>query len=908
MMSLSTRHSSKILTLLFCLLANYAPQAAASLITEQSFNTHLRWNIYVPKEQLLITKTGNGFFLETLNLQLFKKIQNSLKKIQLREDYFTNLSSSSKDFPEKAAQIRIDLKDNAVELFSFYRSKDKKYVLDFWKSDTDDEKKISQVVIPETKIKKVKGAGVSTSKKTANKVASKKKFSIEKSIKNIKRGITKTKKQVVKKDKEYRDYRYGASLVWDYKALSPRVQEIINLQRKTPEYFYPIKDRNLEKAGEDEAHMQLTINLYRKRKFGLMAKSIRLYDKKYGVDKNYDLNDYLKACAIIRENLNNTDKKPIKSAVTILSNIVDRSQEYEMRRGILNYMLQYSLNENSYLESLQTAKRLYVYSKTEFDRETSDVAAGYIFYSLAALKQVEKIKQFSSEPSVQKLVSAQTLLAYEIYVLLKENRGEDVIKLYESKAKGLQKPIEGSILYNVAEAYFRKSKYTEAIKLFDTYLKDNSHTSHASFARVRLALSYEITERETSKVVELYKNAINRSSDPKARYEAKLRYVALRVARKIKPTVEDLEVLSFLDYDDDEKVVIDNDLKQLLWLVRMRSLVNQEKFKDALAYLATIPIKTFKPVERRLFEGDGAEIVYGLIKQTFEQFEYSRSVKLWEIYRSLYEDKVAGDPYLNFIIAQSYVNLGLTDGVDRTLANLNRIKESPTRTFPIWSPRIKFKSVKSLVEEVEIAKMIRKKNWDEVVKVIEKMSVGADRKLFYLTVAHYKLKNHKRAIANAELFLRVTPDSLPLNKIEVANFFDSYIEALFAEGKTTQFDKVANALMADIGEGSDSKSPLYKLEEKVRYLYIESLSNRKTQDGDLLVESEVKRFLKDYDQSEYSSRLSYLLANSLVSLKKKEEGLKIYEQLVSDETTAVYLKEMSKTQITALKLDEKIVN
>ena len=113
-------------------------------------------------------------------------------------------------------------------------------------------------------------------------------------------------KQKKKKDRTYKDYRYGLTYVWDYYPLFPTFKKFVNIKRKTPMHFYKLKDRLYEKS-EQEAHMQLTINLFRKDKWGLMNKSIELYNKKYGRDNNEVLNELLRVTALIKNSYLNGD-------------------------------------------------------------------------------------------------------------------------------------------------------------------------------------------------------------------------------------------------------------------------------------------------------------------------------------------------------------------------------------------------------------------------------------------------------------------------------------------------------------------------------------------------------------------------------------------------------------------------
>lgn len=893
-----------------CFLVNlFASLSYSAILTEQKFKTHLRWNFFVDKNELLVTKTGNGFLVETLELSTYEKLKKALGNIQLREDYFSNINFLVDGFPQRPAQIRLTLKGPNVELFSFYRSKEKKYVLDFWKSETDDQLPVSKIELKPNKskiTKKPKSLRKSSVPKVTPALQKIKTRTVAKKNKSLfDKAYTKVSGTKISPSKGYRDFRYGASYIWDYEPISPKLTNQIDLKTKTPEYLYPIKDRDLSKNDEKEAHLQLTINLYKKGKYGLMAKSIRLYQKKYGNDKNKDFNEYLKALALIRENIYKKDSSPIKSAIVLLGNITERSRNYDLKKAIYYYNIQYLLGENSFIEVLQNAKRLYVESKNEFDREASAYAAEVIFHSLAQLKQLGKMKKFSEEKTVQNLVPKQVYFAYQFFILLKEGKSKELIREFEKIKKLLQAPVEKSILYNVAEAYFRESKYEKAIKLFDDYIANYSFTTEASFARIRLALSYEILEKEIAKVKSLYLTAIDKSTHPSARYESRVRFVGLTNARNRNVKSRDNDYMIFLEYEEDEKKFIDDNMKTLLWLTRLRTFINKENYKEALSYLSTLPIKTFTPVVRRMFQGDGAEIVYGIILKNFNKGDFARVVKLWEIYRDIYEKNVAGEPYLNFLVAQSYINLGLKDSLNRTLDNLERIKTSPARVFPMWVDRINYGSINKLVAEIKILNLIKEKNWDQVVRSLKNVNVTDERKMYYLSVALFNTNEIDKTIVVSEKFLRETPRKIPLNETETKVFLGNYLISLFQKSNYKRFEKATNAVLDDIYASNNSKK--YKnFIEKINYYLVESKYAQKGKD--LEVESIGKKFLKDYKDSPYLGRVRYLVGKSLVNLKKSDESLKLFEEIINDESSANYLKEMSKTEISSLRLDEKIIN
>ena len=910
---------SKTLTSLLFFAVLFSLSAFSAILTEEKFNTHLRWNLFVDKAEVLITKIGSGFYIETLHLPLYKELKKELNHIRIRDGHFSQITFSTKGFPQKPTRIRVDLKDETVELFSFYREKDKKYVLDFWKSENDGSQSLSDIknkplkMIARPVSMDSKASVIASNQGSGDKMlvpgGSVKAANFQKQRLEAGKDLRKSSltNNTTKKE-NHRDFRYGASLIWDYPPLPPKIEQKINIKRKTPEYFYPVKDRNLENKNDQEAHMQLSINLYRKKKYGLMSKSIKLYQKKYGTDKNYDFNEFLKALALIRENLNHIDNGPFKSAIAILDHITDRTRDYNLKKAIYFYNIQYQLEQKNLIEILRIGKRLYVDSKAETDQKTSDYAAQMIFYTLSQLRQVEKIKKFASEKSVQKLVAPQTILAYKMFVYHKQNAAKKVIELFQENKSQMQRPIDSSILYNVAEAYFRTSQYKKAIRIYHHFIKDYSHMSEASFVRVRLALSYELLESDFKKTLELYEDAINRSAHSRARYEAKLRYVAMRNTRKIRPDKQDQEVLSFLEYSADEKAAINEDLKILLWSIRLRILINSGKYRKALSYITALPIKTFKPMVKKMFEGDGAEIIYGMIVSTFGSGNPSEVIKLWGIYRELYEDKVAGDPYLNFVVAQSYAALGLEDSLQQVISHLKRIQGSPRRMFPVWVPRVPYETIDHLVTEINILKMLFKKDWSSIVKNIDQLKISSERKLFYETIALYHLKYFDQAIQVGEDFLRKTPEVLPLNKVEVHQFFEAYMESLYATGDLQKFKKAAGAILSDMEGSKMSHKGLKGLSEKIRYLLIESLVTSSNAEDRLQVEANIKKFLENHTPSIYGDRVRFLLASDFIIRQKKSEGLKILNELVKNENTSDYIKEMSKSEIASLKLDEKIIN
>src|SRR3954468_9027172 len=97
------------------MLAAYS--SLADVINQENFKTHLRWNLVVPRDQVVIVKRDQTLNLETLNLQLFETVSNEVAKLKLNNQYVESVSYSKENFPARPATVFVKLKDPSVELF-----------------------------------------------------------------------------------------------------------------------------------------------------------------------------------------------------------------------------------------------------------------------------------------------------------------------------------------------------------------------------------------------------------------------------------------------------------------------------------------------------------------------------------------------------------------------------------------------------------------------------------------------------------------------------------------------------------------------------------------------------------------------------------------------------------------------
>lgn len=879
----------------------------AQTLVQENFKTHLRWSVMAPKDLLLIEGHPEQLVLRSLDFTFLEKVAEQLSKIDLQKKYFKTVNFTKEVTEGKKPEITISLASAQVEIFNFYKDADNKYIIDFW----IDEGTPSKVEVPvlsnsgsdrtEKVVRPVKIAAKTNPEpaRTPSPVAVQPEAALQSSK---------------AEEKPYRDFRYGAAFFWDYSALAPKFDSGINLDRKGPEHFFPIKDRLFEK-DEKEAHMQLTINLFRKNKYGLMFKSITLYEQKYGEDSNLLMNEYLKANAIIKEGIRKGDLGPVRMALQTLDALSERTKDYNMARGILKYQLAYHIEKKDYVQALNKAKRLYVKSKENFDYEESSSAGEGILHCLAQLGQIDQLEDFLGEKTVEKLLPGQIRLAYLIFTELKLGHTENVVRAFEKQKASLVKPIHPTILLNVAESYFRRAQYEEAIPLYDVFISDYSQYTEAARARVRLGLVYEITDREPTLTLALYKNAIDRSQDAMVRYEAQIRYAALRNLRKIKIAPSDKEARVFLESPVSSDALIDFNTKKLLWLVRLRSLIVDHEFKKALSYLAAIPLAGMGARDAKVFEEDGAEIIVGMLFEAYKNADYPMVIKTWELYKDKYIRKVAFDPETNFLAAQSYLMMGLTEGTQAIYDDLAKLKEAPEKSYPYWVERSSVKTVNEYLLELKISMLLKNKDWKQLAEEIEKLAQASGQNnkkvLMYRGLESYARKDYSAAIKWLErFFLEKNPSDIR-GVTEAADLMKIYTDSIYESGDLTKFRSVAKALLNDTKMFGTSDFYVESVKQRIHYLLIESIASQRNSDNsgevDKQIMAEIGQFQESFKKSSYKGRLDYLMALSLLGGNRVDEGRAILNGLLQDESVSEYIKEMARSELSLLKIKEKTI-
>jgi TolA-binding protein len=467
----------------------------------------------------------------------------------------------------------------------------------------------------------------------------------------------------------------------------------------------------------------------------------------------------------------------------------------------------------------------------------------------------------------------------------------------------LVSPIHHGVLFNLAEAYFREGQYDEAIKRFDDFIKYYSYHKYSDQARVRLALSYEIMEKNYMQTAELYKNAINRSSQKKVQYEAKVRLVGLQAIRKIEPTKEDKELKVFLTRKSNETFELGDELEQLLWLVRLRTYIKDEAYEKGLSYLKAIPITSMLKAKSRSFIADGVEIVSGLILKKNLEGKHHIVVRLWELYSKRYFDAVAIDPYINYIVGKSYLELGFYDSFEKLMTRFEKFRKLPPRSYPRWKKSESLKGIDEYIATLKLTKNLRLRNWNEAQIVNEKYLKSNGLYDFYRGVIQYRKGNNKAAVEALEKFI-TSKNNARLDDTQQSEFYEAYTESLHNLGKVSKFQKVVSTI---IQQKSLSKNDNFavRVYQRAYYLYLENLSKLGSKKDYAILEANSQDFIKQFQNSSYTEKVKYLLGLAYAKNLKENDAKKVFEEIISDNKISKSIKELARTELTLINLKNK---
>jgi TolA-binding protein len=342
-----------------------------------------------------------------------------------------------------------------------------------------------------------------------------------------------------------------------------------------------------------------------------------------------------------------------------------------------------------------------------------------------------------------------------------------------------------------------------------------------------------------------------------------------------------------------------------LWLVRLRGLISTKNYDAALSYLTSLPQDSIKPGERRVFDGDGAEIIYGMIQDSYLKEDYSKVVKIWEVYKDKYETKVAKNLYMNFVVCDSFIKIGLYKSFDRAFNNFKTVQDQEERTFPIWVERIKKTDLSQMIEELSLIRMVADSNWTEAEAKLASYPVSLRDSLnypYYQGLVHFHQKRYSDAVGEFEKVLIKQNPKNQLTPRQTADLLMGYVESLYQLKDQERFKTVVKALNNDIVKSKSA--PILNISERINYLLIEAYAGEGDPEWKEL-ENMTKSFREKFQKSPYSSRISYLYGLSLIKNAKVPEGREVFSVLTNDKDVPSHIKEMCRSELATLELVEK---
>ena len=105
------------------------------------------------------------------------------------------------------------------------------------------------------------------------------------------------------------------------------------------------------------------------------------------------------------------------------------------------------------------------------------------------------------DSEVEEYLSKSDILVYRVYTKLIKKLNKEAISDYEKNKGAIIGKMPASLLFNLAEAYFREGLYQKSIKMFDEFVTKYSFNTASSLARLRIALAYDLLDKDQKKII-----------------------------------------------------------------------------------------------------------------------------------------------------------------------------------------------------------------------------------------------------------------------------------------------------------------------------------------------------------------------------------------------------------------------
>ena len=681
------------------------------LLSIEKEDRFYRLSIQAKKESLKVERNLGEVVIETSEKDLGKALEREfslgLQDGRIDQSFIKQLKTEQISNGNLRFLFKVSL--FSTDIFHFYRDRKKSYVIDFWKNNPSSPSRESF-----------------------------KSFPTGETPKSVKKKI-----RFKKNEDPYFSFSHGASFWWNYRPLLPVFTHEINISEDAPDFFHPIKSPLNSQDGDYQKHLQLIVNFYQNRKYSLMQKLITFIKVKYGHESPHnELIDYIKVNASVRGNS--------KRAIPELESYALKASSGAMKKACLRYLVAYYDKNRNNTKALKFSKIFYSEAKKSNKREELSSAASMIMFYVASLDQIDDLKKLADDKTIVDLIPAQSVLSYRFFSFLHHDQIDSILKEYKLKKKNLVKPVDAGILFNVAEANFRKNQYEQALPLFDEFIQFYSSHPKSGEARNRLALIYDLLSKPPEIVGKLYRRAIDRSSSGPTQYEAAIRYAALRSVRKKDFTKEDLSTRELLNRKESDRFSISRDLQELLWLVRFRGFIRDGNFQDGFSYLKSIPMEILPLKKREVFLADGAQLIGLGIGSLFKEKKYSEVVKLWEENFNRYKDFIILNSRSTYLAGEAFIRLGFFDSFEKYFSQKMGNK---AKNFVAWTKSSLTSFDRNYLLDLRIMKNISLGNFEDATNLNEKRLKKSSYYPFFKGIVHYKKNQYRDAVESLEDFI-----------------------------------------------------------------------------------------------------------------------------------------------------------
>lgn len=768
-------------------------------------------------------------------------------KIESRNPQFTKeiqKEIKQKIFPtdyfqnEIVRDLEFNLNEKKTDFFSFYKDKTQHLIIDFWLNEESD--------------------------------------SLSNSISALKKLPLKSKAQPIEITSFIRSV-----VIQNFSPLSMRSSS------KTPwRKLFILKDR-LYLDDPKEKHLQIIINFLHGKKWQEAYRGMSLYNEKYGEDSNSSYLLYLKAYALIEQaaSKGTAEKEVVSFASNYLKQSYKKNNTFSFKQNIFSVLKGIYQAENKNSELRELARIFYIDAEKNLNSEASQEALKTLFISLSQESAYDKMIKLLESSEISSSFNQSLRLVFLSEAYLAQGEYQKVINLYEKHKNSFSDTPHYAYTYNTAEAYFNNHHYQKALNLYQeiTYPEIQDQVS------LRKAFIFSLNN-QTEKAISLY-HKLSNSEDFNISFESNLRLTLLLDESEDK-------LSSYFSYKPENKNLIKENLKYLLWQTRLRLFIKNKKYSQALSYGTSLPLNKVPKGISHSFKKDLSEILFLAMQDKFSSENYSELISLWENYKN-FQDSEGIFPS-QFLLLKSFLKLGQKDkGSDY----LKKITASVSFAQEFWWLDRNYKThpalVQALDQEYEVIESINRGKWKKSLKKIanlEKKVADHPKLSFYKGLISFYQQDYPQAEDKLEEALI---NHFPfLLKAEQKDLIQAYLTSLVEQKKNKKF---LIAMEPFCLNGAKMRLLDRRFAEAMSYRYLKAAVNNENY-SEKKQEKILLNFKENFKKSGYTSEVNYLLGLNYIKAGMEERGKDILEQLTRKEDVPEEIQGLARSKIISLTL------